>query len=67
MPYEQLIESVEKCAEDKIRGVTEKAIQDAEKIKAEAKGKDEIIKKEAPGRGQKNGGQREAQITGKNQ
>ena len=45
MPYEQLIESVELCAEDKIRGIKEKAIQDAEKITTEAKGKDEIIKK----------------------
>jgi V/A-type H+-transporting ATPase subunit E len=45
MPYEQLIESVELCAEDKIRGIKEKANQDAENIKAEAKGKDEIIKK----------------------
>ena len=45
MPYEQLIESVELCAEDKIRGIKEKANQDAENIKAEAQGKDEIIKK----------------------
>lgn len=45
MPYEQLIESVEKCADDKIRGVKEKASQDAEKIIAEAKEKDAIIKK----------------------
>jgi vacuolar-type H+-ATPase subunit E/Vma4 len=45
MPYEQLIESVELCAEDKIRGIIERAVHDAEKIKTEAKGKDEIIKK----------------------
>ena len=45
MPYEQLIESVELCAEDKISGIKERANQDAETIKAEAKGKDEIIKK----------------------
>jgi vacuolar-type H+-ATPase subunit E/Vma4 len=45
MPYEQLIESVELCAEDKIREIKERAIQDAEKITTEAKGKDEIIKK----------------------
>ena len=45
MPYEQLIESVELCAQDKIRGIIERAVQDAEKIKTEAKGKDEIIKK----------------------
>ncbi len=45
MPYEQLIESVELCAEDKIRGIKEKANLDAENIITEAKGKDEIIKK----------------------
>ena len=45
MPYEQLIESVELCAQDKISGIIERAVQDAEKIKTEAKGKDEIIKK----------------------
>ena len=45
MPYEQLIESVEKCADDKIRGVTEKATRDAVEIIAEAAKKDEIIKK----------------------
>jgi len=45
MPYEQLIESVELCAEDKIRGITDRANQDAENIKTETKGKDEIIKK----------------------
>ena len=45
MPYEQLIESVELCAEDKIRGITDRAYQDAENIKTETKGKDEIIKK----------------------
>jgi len=45
MPYEQLIESVEKCADDKIRGVTEKATRDAEEIITEAAKKDEIIKK----------------------
>ena len=45
MPYEQLIESVEKCAEDKIRGVTEKATRDAEEIITEAAKRDEIIKK----------------------
>ena len=33
MPYEQLIESVELCAEDKIRGITDRAYQDAENIK----------------------------------
>jgi len=45
MPYEQLIESVEQCAEDKIRGVKEKATRDAEEIVTEAAKKDEIIKK----------------------
>jgi V/A-type H+-transporting ATPase subunit E len=45
MPYEQLIESVEKCADDKIRGVKEKAIRDAEEMISEARKKDEIIKK----------------------
>lgn len=45
MPYEQLIESVEMCAEDKIRAIKEKATGDAEDIKAEAKKKDEMIKK----------------------
>lgn len=45
MPYEQLIESVEQCADDKIRGVTEKATLDAVEIIAEAAKKDEIIKK----------------------
>jgi len=45
MPYEQLIESVELCAEDKVREIKERAIHDAENIKAEAKGKDEKIKK----------------------
>jgi len=45
MPYEQLIESVEKCAEDKIRGVTEKATRDAGEIIAEAAKRDGIIKK----------------------
>jgi V/A-type H+-transporting ATPase subunit E len=45
MPYEQLIESVELCAEDKIRGIRDRANQDAENIKTETKGKDEIIKK----------------------
>jgi V/A-type H+-transporting ATPase subunit E len=45
MPYEQLIESVEKCAEDKIRGVTEKATREAEEIITEAAKRDEIIKK----------------------
>ena len=45
MPYEQLIESVEMCADDKIREIKEKATGDAEDIKAEAKKKDEIIKK----------------------
>jgi len=45
MPYEQLIESVELCAEDKIRGILDRANQDAENIKTETKGKDEIIKK----------------------
>jgi V/A-type H+-transporting ATPase subunit E len=45
MPYEQLIESVELCAEDKIRAILDKANQDAENIKTETKGKNEIIKK----------------------
>lgn len=45
MPFEQLIESVELCAEDKVRAIKEKAGQDAENIITEAKGKDEIIKK----------------------
>ena len=45
MPFEQLIESVELCAEDKVRVIKEKASQDAENIITEAKGKDEIIKK----------------------
>ena len=45
MPFEQLIESVESCAEDKVRAIKEKANQDAENIRTEAKGKDEIIKK----------------------
>ncbi len=45
MPYEQLIESVELCADDKIRAIKDRANQDAENIKTEAKGKDEIIKK----------------------
>jgi V/A-type H+-transporting ATPase subunit E len=45
MPYEQLIESVEMCAEDKIRAIKEKATSDAGEIKAEAKKKDEMIKK----------------------
>jgi len=45
MPFEQLIESVELCAEDKVRAIKEKASQDAENIITEAKGKDEIIKK----------------------
>jgi len=45
MPYEQLIESVEQCADDKIRGVKEKAGRDAEEIIAEAGEKDAIIKK----------------------
>jgi vacuolar-type H+-ATPase subunit E/Vma4 len=45
MPYEQLIESVELCAEDKVREIKDRAIQDAETIKAEARGKDEKIKK----------------------
>jgi V/A-type H+-transporting ATPase subunit E len=45
MPYEQLIESVEKCADDKMRGVTEKATRDAVKIISEATKKDEVIKK----------------------
>ncbi len=45
MPYEQLIESVEKCADDKIRGVTEKATRDAEEIITEAAKRDGIIKK----------------------
>jgi V/A-type H+-transporting ATPase subunit E len=45
MPYEQLIESVEMCAEDKIREIKEKATSDAGEIKAEAKKKDEMIKK----------------------
>jgi V/A-type H+-transporting ATPase subunit E len=45
MPYEQLIESVEMCAEDKIRVIKEKATGDAEEIKAEAEKKDEMIKK----------------------
>jgi len=45
MPYEQLIESVELCAEDKIRAIIDRANQDAENIKTETKGKDEIIKK----------------------
>lgn len=45
MPYEQLIESVEQCANDKIRGVTEKATRDAVEIVAETAKRDEIIKK----------------------
>jgi vacuolar-type H+-ATPase subunit E/Vma4 len=45
MPFEQLIESVELCAEDKVRVIKEKANLDAENIITEAKGKDEIIKK----------------------
>lgn len=45
MPYEQLIESVEQCADDKIRGVQEKAGRDAEAIIAEAREKDAVIKK----------------------
>jgi V/A-type H+-transporting ATPase subunit E len=45
MPYEQLIESVEQCAEDKIRGISEKATRDAEAILAEAREKDASIKK----------------------
>ncbi len=45
MPYEQLIESVELCAEDTVREIKDRAIQDAENIKEEARGKDEKIKK----------------------
>ena len=45
MPYEQLIESVEQCADDKIRGVTEKASREAEAIIAEAAKQDDIIKR----------------------
>jgi len=45
MPYEQLIESVEQCADDKIRGVTEKAGRDADAIIAGAREKDAAIKK----------------------
>ena len=45
MPYEQLIESVEKSADDKIRGVTEKATREAEEILSEAAKRDETIKK----------------------
>jgi V/A-type H+-transporting ATPase subunit E len=45
MPYEQLIESVEQCADDKIRTVREKAGLDSAAILAEAREKDAIIKK----------------------
>jgi V/A-type H+-transporting ATPase subunit E len=45
MPYEQLIESVEMCADDKIREIKEKAAREAAEMKKEAAGKDEIIKK----------------------
>ncbi len=45
MPYEQLIESVEQCADDKITAVREKAGQDSAAIIAEAKEKDAVIKK----------------------
>jgi vacuolar-type H+-ATPase subunit E/Vma4 len=45
MPYEQLIKSVEMCAEEKIADLKENAIRDAVEIVNEAKGKDEKIKK----------------------
>jgi len=45
MPYEQLIESVDECANDKIRGITEKAVHEALEIKQEAAIKGEQIKK----------------------
>lgn len=45
MPYEQLIESVEVSAEEKIKDLREKANRDAAEILNEAAGKDELIKK----------------------
>ena len=40
MPFEQLIQSVDECAEDKIRGIRERATRKAAEIQAEVAGKD---------------------------
>lgn len=45
MSYEQLIKSVDECADDKIRQITESAVREAEEIKKDAAMKDERIKK----------------------
>jgi vacuolar-type H+-ATPase subunit E/Vma4 len=45
MPYEQLIKSVEMCADEKIADIKGQANRDAVEIVNEAKGKDEKIKK----------------------
>ena len=45
MPYEQLIESVEISADEKIRELRDKADQEAGQILREAQNKDELIKK----------------------
>jgi V/A-type H+-transporting ATPase subunit E len=40
MPFEQLIQSVDECAEDKIRGIRERATRKAAEIQDEVAGKD---------------------------
>ena len=45
MPYEQLLESVDESATEKILKIKEKVTREAAEIKKEAAGKDEIIKK----------------------
>jgi len=44
MPYEQLIQSVDECAEDKIRTIRERAARKAAEIHDEAAGKEKRIK-----------------------
>ena len=45
MPYEQLLESVDESATEKILKIKEKVTREAAEIQKEAAGKDEIIKK----------------------
>ena len=44
MPYEQLIESVNECAEDKIRTIRERTTRRVAEIHAEAAGKEERVR-----------------------
>ena len=67
MSIEQLIESVEVSAGEKITELRQKAGRDAAEIIKEAEGKDGTIKKKASGHGQKCCGNGTKQISCKDQ